>query len=89
MIDVKKAVVSAASFVQDLYSEPLNDLLLEEVELSPDEQFWLITISFTRADINVFQAIGGSATRVYKLVKVDADTGVAVSMKIRQLETAL
>ena len=47
MIDMKQAVQIALEFCRSLYApEKLTDFLLEEVELSDDEKFWLVTIGF-------------------------------------------
>jgi len=56
-----------------------SDVRIEEVELSDDERFWLITLSFSPPD-HPF-----SMQREYKLFKVDASSGEVKSMKIRQV----
>ncbi|MEH1959359.1 MAG: hypothetical protein V7L05_05605 [Nostoc sp.] len=46
MIDVKTAVNAAYEYIksmQDMMGSSLGDLRLEEVELSEDKSFWLIT----------------------------------------------
>ena len=43
MIDLKTAAATAIKFVQEIY--PKNtDFQVEEVEVSEDEKYWLITI---------------------------------------------
>jgi hypothetical protein len=69
----------------------LPNLRLEEVELSEDGRYWLVTYGFTAAEQDVesnvlWSSVGGSTTRQrrdYKLIQVDAETGAPVSMKIR------
>ncbi len=93
MIDVKQAVQTAIHYVSDLYQQgSISDLALEEVELSNDEQYWYITLGFTR---QIQEPTGlrltpfsKQAQRVYKVVTVRASDGVATSMKIRELATA-
>ncbi len=97
MVGVKEAVIAAFNFLNDLYaSEELIDLALEEVELSDDEKYWLVTLGFTRqfskplelATVSPWEAIGPKRTftnRDYKIIKVDASTGKAESMRIRQI----
>lgn len=93
MIDVKQAVQIAMNYVIDLYQqENIFDLALEEVELSDDEQYWYITIGFTRqvqepTDL-LLAPFRKQTERVYKVVTVRASDGVATSMKIRQLAAA-
>ncbi len=92
MVSVKEAVASSIKYVKDLYpEEPLNDLLLEEVELSDDEKFWLVTLGFTRKTIPYSHSALDLLThredyeRVYKVIKVKAEDGNPVSLKIRKL----
>lgn len=49
MIDVKQAIRTAQSYFIEVYGStgvPLNRLLLEGVEMSNDEKYWLITFGF-------------------------------------------
>lgn len=101
MIDVKSAVNAARSYLHDLYSDydikpsktaemvyEVSYPLLEEVELSEDEKYWLITFSLlrTQAQMAPVEMIKGTTyERVYKTVKIDAQKGEAVALKIRQL----
>lgn len=85
MIDVKQAAQSASNFIAGLYSnETISDVMLEEVELSEDEMYWLITLSFPSPSSSSHPIFGGGGRR-YKIFKVDADTGEVLSMKIREL----
>jgi hypothetical protein len=95
MIDVKTAVHNAIEYLNTVYDQAvLNDVLLEEVELSPNHRHWLVTVGFSRPvqpqksqpDIlAAIQSIGGPRIqREFKLFKVDADTGEVVSMKRRE-----
>lgn len=57
MIDVKQAVKNALEYVESILD--VTDLInprLEEVELSPDERMWLITVSFIRNNIMIQKA---------------------------------
>jgi hypothetical protein len=48
-IDVRKAVISARDYlnsVQDLLGRNLENIRLEEVELTENEEFWFVTLSF-------------------------------------------
>ncbi len=90
MIDVKQAVRSAIGYVKDLYEQKApNDFMLEEVELSDDEKYWLITISFPQYQRQT-NPLGtfinpNQEQRIYKTIKIRVDNGQAISMKIRQL----
>jgi hypothetical protein len=97
MIDVKKAVEVAIEYIEDLYSsEDVADIALEEVELSEDERYWLITIGITRTYSKPLEKVTVSpvfiplsktytTNRDYKTIKIDANTGEAKSLKIRNL----
>jgi hypothetical protein len=84
MIDVKQAVKIAYDYLTSLYPEA-RSVELEEVELTEDERYWLITLGYT--------ALGGSIPsafalreKKYKTLKTDAESGRVVSMKMRLLK---
>jgi hypothetical protein len=86
-LDVKKAVELVRGCLSDVLQIPAQQLLLEEVELSENQQFWLITLSYpgpapSPAEFFISQ------NRAYKVVKLQADTGQMVSIKIRTLAAA-
>jgi hypothetical protein len=88
LIDIRQAVVAAMEFANMLYGGKLPpDFLLEEVELDPEEKYWLVTFGFALPErqSNVSTLLGqqSKTPRTYKLIKVDAKTGIPKSMKIR------
>ena len=97
MVSVKEAVNSAFKFIENLYEgEDFADLSLEEVELSKDEDYWLVTVGFTRTYSKPLEKVTVSpifeplsrtyvTNRDYKIVKIDANTGDAKSVKIRNI----
>ncbi len=97
MIDVKEAVKNAVDFMQNvLEEEKLHDLALEEVRLSDDEQYWYVTLGFTRhytIPINSEDAFAQlkkviaseKVVREYKSLKVQAENGKVMSMEIRTI----
>jgi hypothetical protein len=106
MITAKEAIDTAYKFITSLYnsteaynSDKLIDLALEEIELSSDEQSWLITLGFTRIlseplerKVVIPWELATKAShrqthtiREYKIIEVDAETGHATSMKIRKI----
>jgi hypothetical protein len=78
MMDVKDAVKVAENYMDSLYSDSVRGLLLEEVELSDDEQFWCVTLSW---DVDIL-----GTQRTYKVFKIRANDGTVVSMKMRTLQ---
>ncbi|RDI95955.1 hypothetical protein DV704_03270 [Meiothermus sp. QL-1] len=86
MLEVKEAVRIAMDYIQSLYSEKqLPELRLEEVELTPDNQFWEVTLSFVVREPTAYLSLGEAArTREYKVFRINAETGQVQSMKIRR-----
>lgn len=84
--DVKVAAMAAKQYLISLGGTmdnlDIQDLRVEEVELSEDDKSWLITLGFTRLG-EVLETC--RYQREYKIFKVDAETSQVKSMKIRQV----
>ncbi|MBM3333634.1 hypothetical protein FJY63_03140 [Candidatus Sumerlaeota bacterium] len=79
MIDAREAVRRVSEYFRDLQvgKEDL-EVELEEIEMTEDQKFWLITLSYRRAFL-----IGPPAReKHYKVFKVDANTGDVMWMRI-------
>ncbi len=87
MIDVKEAVASARSHFNEVFGAPAGGVTLEEVELTDDEKFWLVTFGYDRPATagSLLAQIAGTVERVFKTVKVDATDGRAWAIKHRRL----
>ncbi len=87
MIEIKEAVNVAKNFVQSVFEGELPELRLEEVDRSDDNKFWLITLGFTseKKGISQLAKVINPLERIYKTIKVDAEKGEAVSMRIREI----
>ena len=102
MIDVKIAVKAAYQYIQSIRdsvlvvdsSIGLGPLRLEEVELSEDKSFWLITLGFDipkktpKSPLEDSTSLASNPVlyeRGYKLFKVNSETGKVEAMKIRQV----
>ncbi|MFH1264552.1 MAG: hypothetical protein ABIK89_02410 [Planctomycetota bacterium] len=89
MVEVKQAVTNALVFLEDMYQgEQIDEVRLEEVELSEDGDLWHVTLSFLRGrgQSGLAKAIGSeSRSREYKELTVMSRTGDVRSMKIRTL----
>ncbi len=85
-IDVRTAVDRAREYFQALYPDrDPSGLQLEEVELTENDRYWMITLSHSSAPQVPFPLIS-PANKLYKVFKVIAATGEVVGMKIRQLK---
>ncbi|MBU6399962.1 MAG: hypothetical protein KGS61_06570 [Verrucomicrobia bacterium] len=89
-VDLDTAVKTALNFFRASFgSMKLSDVQLEEIELSEDERYWLITVGYdnpTAVDLSRGKMVlpFPMPVRKYKVVRVDARTGRPVSIKIRQ-----
>lgn len=93
MIELKEAAQAAEQFARQLFSEgELRYLRLEEAEVSPDGQYWLVTLGWAESAVRQQTPVLGNMRseilalpRVYKQFAVDSSTGKVVSMKIRDV----
>ena len=85
MLDVKQATLSATNHLVDLYPQMARDSIqLEEVELSDDEKYWFITLSYPLpSQISILNL---PPKKEYKVFKIDSQTGQARSMRIRKFD---
>jgi hypothetical protein len=82
MLDVREAAQKASEYFAGLYQEQQpHNVQLEEVEMSEDGNYWLITLSYPQTELDVL-----SYKRKYKIFKIDAKTGEVRSMKIRKVD---
>lgn len=93
-IDVKAAVAVAIDylkFLQDEISNEIQDVRLEEVELSEDKKYWLITLGYDIPIKNLPVSIElifpntPAYKREYKLFKVNSKSSQVEAMKIREV----
>ena len=84
MLQNKEAVIKAIEYLRTVYENPEN-ILLEEIELSEDQVFWLITLSFDNPlPLKPFDlAIGNQ--RLFRTIEVNSNNGGIKSMKIKKL----
>ena len=92
MLDVKEAAHRASEYFAGLYADQaVSNMQLEEVELTDDGEYWLITLSYPvippsdRPGLPPILA-NLALQRKYKVFKIDAKTGEVKSMKIRTVE---
>ena len=76
MISAKQAAQKAAVYLQEIKS--VYDVSLEEIELSDNERYWLVTLSYSS------NSLLSSNQEPWKIFKVDAETGKVLSMKSRE-----
>jgi hypothetical protein len=85
MINVKEATDKAREHLVNFFPEA-DEVQLEEVELTPDKAFWLITLSYAGISNSVASSLLVGKSMRYKIFKLDAETGEVLSMKIRDFK---
>ncbi len=91
MISMQEAVKAARDYARQLYpEEELKGLRVEEIESSPDDKIWYVTLGWVEPAIREVGGFGGltnlavaALPRVYKVFEVDGETGRVGSMKMR------
>lgn len=95
MITYKEAVKAARDYAMDLFSqEELRGLRVEELVPSDDQKYWNVTLGWVAPDTRTVSAASSPlgvppgprvvhAPRVYKMFKIDAESGAVVSMVMR------
>jgi hypothetical protein len=85
MINVTEATGKARDYLVSFFPDA-EKVQLEEVELTEDKAWWLITLSYEGASTSVASSLLVGKSVRYKLFKLDAGTGEVVSMKIRDIK---
>ena len=84
-ISAKEAALSAKKYFEDLSQERKVRINVEEVELSEDRAYWLITLGIYEPTRSLaFVSRGLDEIVNYKVFKVDTKTGEVEGMKFRQ-----
>ena len=84
-LNVKQAVSSCANYLRELLPQ-VESVRVEEVELSPDDASWFITLGYLLPrdeDPTIVPAIT-PRKRNYRIFEVNREQGVVRSMKIRE-----
>ncbi len=74
-LTAKEAAEVAAKYLAEMKDMNRLDISLEELELTDDKKCWLVTLGHPRSYMGT--------TKDYKVIKVDAETGEVLSMKMR------
>jgi len=98
-VDRLEAVKAAKQYITDLYSgEGITRTRLEELNYDRGRGCWLVTVGFAYlggSDTGSSRAVAPSLARavygdrVYKLVRVDAESGEVIGMTDRMLDPSL
>jgi len=87
MVELRDAITIASEYARSIFEEKtLKNMRVEEVELSPDEKNWLITLGWDDVFEDTKTPIAGftEVKRVYKVFFVDKQTGNVSKVKIRE-----
>ena len=81
-MDVKEATDKAIEHLKKFYPT-VEKVQLEEVELTDDDKYWNIVISYENMETIPLSYLQVGQQRTFKVFKIDANTGKVRSMKIR------
>lgn len=85
-MDVKEAVAAAKAHLVSVFGdEMLGESRLEEVWLDDAERVWSITLGFFRQPHTALLPAGTFSKYDYKVVRIDAATGKAQSIRNRDV----
>lgn len=84
MIKVKEATEKAKEHLLAFFPDA-EQVQLEEVELSKDKAYWLITLSYEGISTSVASSMLVGKSLLYKIFKLDVKNGEVISMKIKTL----
>lgn len=85
MINVKEATDKAKEYLLSFFPEA-EQVQLEEVELTGDRAYWLITLSYEGLSSSVASSMLVGKSLLYKIFKLDSESGEVISMKIRDIK---
>ncbi|MBA7548531.1 hypothetical protein ES705_40992 [subsurface metagenome] len=83
-MEVKKVIEKAVEYLKKFFPNA-ERVQLEEVELSDDDKFWNITLSYEDLEPSPGYITFGKK-RFYKIFKIDTNNMEVRSMKIRDLK---
>lgn len=90
MIDAEKAIQNAKIFAKNnITDRSIPNLLVEEIELSENEKYWIITLGWDgrRKPLTALEAAMGFSDvmeREYRVFHVDVKDGMVKKMKLRE-----
>jgi hypothetical protein len=84
-VAAKQAAQAAAKYLNEVCAPPaIENVLLEEIELSDDAHFWQFTLSFKQyPTASMMSEVFDNAEKKLRIFKINGSTGKVVSMKIR------
>lgn len=87
MLNLEDATAKAVDYMKQIFPEAKN-MLVEEVEMDDSKSFWYITPSFPLDDseVNPYADANWFNSRRFKSLKIDAQSGEVLSMKIREFQ---
>ncbi len=86
-LDALGAAKIARAYLRSMKSmlgdSDIKNIRLEEIQVSEDDQLWLVTLGFDRVLDEDEALVPNQTRREYKLFEIDANTRKVKSMKIR------
>jgi hypothetical protein len=85
MIEAKEAAIKARNYIVEMTGMQPENVMIEEVELSSDKKYWLITLGYYATIIDATFSIVPQKRKELKIFKINAQTGEVEYMRIRSL----
>ncbi len=85
MINVKDATERAREHLVSFFPDA-DEVQLEEVELTADKAYWLVTLSYSGVSNSVASSLLVGKSMRFKIFKLDAESGEVISMKVRDFK---
>lgn len=84
-VTARQAAQAATKYLKEVCTPPaIENVLLEEIELSEDSRYWQVTLSFKQyPSTAALSEILDAPEKKLRVFKIDTATGRVLSMKIR------
>ena len=95
MVDIKEAMDTARNKIKEVYGQEMVNLQVEEIEQAEEGKYWLITLGFNapppmipQNDLQKLSFALRPPVRVYRVIKINLESGDFISMKMREAQAA-
>jgi hypothetical protein len=86
MLSINDLADIAAKYLKSFFPDA-DSIQLEEIEVTDDNKYWFVTLSYEGSDIPTNQNLWlPNRSRKFKIFKIDAKLGEVRSMKIRDMK---
>lgn len=85
-MNANELALIAVNYLKGFFPD-VDKVQLEEIEITDDNKYWNITLSYESQDTSVENSLWlGNRSRKFKIFKIGATSGEVRSMKIRDMK---